>query len=341
VIGLLVLALAALACNVLPGGDSDTDGGDTGGAAAGDGGGDVGGGGDDDVPLTYTGIDASSFSSYRSQFEMTFVGNDDTGAPMDVRYSISQAYSSDPLASALTMDAVGEGMPGETGNIQLIQIGNTAYGVSEGECISYSSDEVVADSQTFSPDDFLMGADFSGAQRVLPNENVNGVMTRHYRFSENAVNLAPNGLTNVHGDMWVAVDGGYAVRQTISADGAAVAFGGAQGHLEWTYDLLDVNVPVGIEAPAGCDAAGTDMPTMPDAAEVTSMGGFVSYTTASPSADVVAFYQAEMAAQGWAAGQASTDTPGFATLGFTRDAETASVLITESEGVTTVIVTVE
>lgn len=351
-LGLLALVLAALACSpggLLGGGDGGDAGGEVGPDAApvGEGGPEgAAPGGDDNVPAAYNPVDPNTLSSYRTQFEMTFVGTDENGAPVDVRMTINEARTSNPPASQFSMEGEGTDMPDTGGIMQFVQIGDTGYMlVDEGgqsECVAMSDSEPFIGGAPFSPDMVLSGQDVSGAKRILPNEQVNGVMTRHYRFTENDLALAASGLTNYEVDFWVAVDGGYVVRSVLSADGTQAGFEGSQGHLEWTYDLLDINVPFSIEIPAGCEEpASSDLPMLADAVDVTSFGGTVSYTTPSSIDDAVAFYSQQMPAQGWTPGPASTDIPGFATLEFTRDGETASIIISEGDGGNSVLISVE
>jgi hypothetical protein len=301
---------------------------------------------DDDVPAAYNPVDPSTLSSYRSQFVMTFVGTDESGAPVDVRMTVTEAHTSNPPASQFSVDGEGTDMPDTGGIMQFVQIGDTSYMLADegeqSECVAVSGAEPFADATPFSPDTILSGQDVSGAKRILPNEQVNGVMTRHYRFTESDIALVASGLTNYTVDFWVAVDGGYVVRSVLSADGTQAGFEGWQGHMEWTYDLLDINVPFTIEIPAGCEEpASSDLPIMADAFDTTSFGGIVSYTTPSSIDDAVAFYNQQMPAQGWTPGPASTDVPGFASLEFTREGETASIIISEGDGGNSVLISVE
>src|SRR5688572_29907195 len=123
-------------------------------------------------------------------------------------------------------------------------------------------------------------------------------MAKHYRLTHNeAADLA--GWSNYEVNIWISPEG-YPVRETLSADGAFYGFGTGEGHIEWEYNLLDVNGPVTIEPPANCEEpGGADFPKMPDADQVSSFGTLLTYTTKSPTADVIAFYNAELAAQGW------------------------------------------
>jgi hypothetical protein len=305
--------------------------------------------GEEDVPLVYTGVEVSDLSSYRSRFVLTFVGTDEAGAPVDLSWTISEARSSDPPASYYAWDGQGSGVPGASGSVELVQVGGAGYMVftedGESECIPFPAEGSPPEQTTFSPDTFLAGADFSQAQRSPPDENINGVMTRHYSIDQPEVSL-PGFSGALSGDIWVAVDGGHVVRQIISAAGQVVALGGIRGYLEWTYDLLDINGPVSIEPPAGCEATpGSDFPMMADAFDVSSdlsaLGGVISYSTASPVADVVTFYTAQMPAAGWTAGPVVSDTADIATMEFTRGSQKASLAITQGEGVTSVDVIIE
>ena len=231
------------------------------------------------------------------------------------------------------------------GTFEMVQIGGVSYlivssGSEENECLTFSeSGSAPEQAAAFSPDTFLAGTDLASARRIRPNENINGVMTRHYRIT--AAEALLFGLSNYTVDIWIAVDGGHPVRQTLVADGPLTGFATGDGHIEWTYDLLDINGPVDIQAPAGCDApVGLDFPTMPDATEVSSFGSIVSYTSASSAADIAAFYKAELPAQGWVL--ESDETFGeVISLGFARDAEQASITIVEGDGVSNVLITIE
>jgi len=63
------------------------------------------------------------------------------------------------------------------------------------------------------------------------------------------------------------------------------------------------------------------------------LGDMTIYKTASKPADVLAFYQKELAAAGWKPFGEPTSVEGLATMEFTRDGQRASITITsEGEG---------
>jgi hypothetical protein len=350
---LVVLLIASLACAApsLPGAQPTatlwvmpTLEGATGGGGSKDAGttdGDASGG------LTYPGTDTSGFSSFSSEFTMSWSGTDEAGNPVEGSYTVNQSQTTDPLATYMHWESISSDQPAGS-SFEMVQIGDVSYINSpgaEGEedsCITTSTQGSTPEqSPPFSPDTWMSGSDLSTAQVIAADESVNGVSTRHYRQT-NVEGAAMAGFTTYEVNIWIANDGGYVVRQTLVAEGDLVTTGVGEGSMEWEYNLLDVNGPVTIAPPENCEApVGVDFPKMADAAEVASFGTTLTYTTAAPIADVVAFYNDQLPALGWTAGTASTDVPGMATLEFTRGDEKVTFLITESEGKTSVLITFE
>jgi hypothetical protein len=321
----------------LDGGTDGGTGGDTGGTT-----GDSG-----DQPFSFVKPDKSNLKSFRSKFVLTYTGTKEDGTPVDGTFTMEQAHTSDPDASSLHWEGVGSALAQDKeGVTDIIRIGDTTYMVTTVDgapkCISMSGSSLDSlANPAFSPDSFLVGSDLSHARRILPDEVVNGVLSRHYQFTKNEVSLTDQSWSNYTVDAWAAVDGGYATKSTFVGDGVNVSGAGGKGHAEWTFDLLEINTNITITAPEGCEApAGGDIPKMSDAADVIAMGPMTNYTTASSLADVVAFYQAQMPGAGWTAGDASTDGP-VATLEITKDGQKATITITEAAGKTTVLIQVE
>lgn len=250
---LAMMALAALAC-ALPGPDDEMGTIEEEGSEVLVENPDSETGDEDRIPLAYTGLGTGQHNSYRLQFEMTFVGTDTVGSPVDMAYSVNQVYSAAQPAMFVVSDSNYEGTEAakEAPAPQFTRIGDTVYAVSGGECEVFSIENIAPEELSGLPDDFLAGADLSGAERVLPNEDINGVMTRHYHFTDQEVDLSELGLTDVTGDIWVAVNGNFVVRLEVYAkqDGE----GRSRGRLEWSYDLSEINAPVNISPPDGCES---------------------------------------------------------------------------------------
>jgi hypothetical protein len=74
-----------------------------------------------------------------------------------------------------------------------------------------------------------------------------------------------------------------------------------------------------------------DIPLMPDASGITSVGSEVSYQTASPVKAVAEFYQAEMPKNGWTAHEMIAIVTDFAaSLVFHKGEDTATIVIAPS-----------
>jgi hypothetical protein len=257
-----------------------------------------------------------------------------------------EEYSSDPRALHWSWTSSSTNSSGG-GGMEIWQIGNTAYMVTEGSdgttsCISVSSEEASdrLSKGLFSPSllGSLSGAKFAGY------ETVNGIATRRYTYDEHAITLIGSG--KVSGQAWVATDGGYIVKDAVNWEGGAGLAGlfgqssDAKGKGSWTWELTDVNQPIEIVPPEDCGGAAGDLPILPDATEKNRIGDIVTYKTASAQADTVEFYKREMAASGWTLAGEPTVAGGLATLQFTKDRQKAQVMITSGGGTTTVLITV-
>ena len=77
---------------------------------------------------------------------------------------------------------------------------------------------------------------------------------------------------------------------------------------------------------------------MDDASNVSSMGGMVSYETASAFDDVVAFYQEQMPANGWTESDDAFISEGTAMFTYAQGDSTVTLMITESDGTVSVLI---
>jgi predicted small lipoprotein YifL len=289
-----------------------------------------------DLSLDDRAAGLDQLKSYRVSWKSEWESTKD-GKTQQSTWDWLEEYTSDPQALHYVWKSTEDGI--DKGGMELWQIGDTMYMVSAGadgtsNCSSFSSSDPDSGLQkgTFSPS--MLGS-LSGAKYV-GRENVNGIATKHYKYDEKASSLA--GLGKVTGETWVASDGGYVVKDVVNWEGGAGLFGagptaGESGKGTWAWELKDPNGSFTITPPEGCESAAKGLPIMPDATDKTTMGDLTIYTTASKAADVVAFYQKEMAAAGWKQSAEPTSMEGFATLEFAKDSQKASITITtEGEG---------
>jgi hypothetical protein len=287
--------------------------------------------GEEDVSIASVTDGLQDLDSYRSNFTMVFEGGGSSeGEEWTLEMDIE--YVRDPLAQRIAIQGGGMGEMTE-GGMESIRIGDQQYVVVGDQCISSSVEDDAMDMGMFEIDDVMGGLE--NAQRVLPDETINGILCRHYVFDQTA--LAWAALTQAEGEAWIAVDGDYVVKYTLVADGQDPA-SQQEGHLEWEYEVLAVNESFTIEAPAGCDAAESEFPIMPDATNVTTFGGMLSYQSSSSLDEVTDFYQEQMQAQGWSDTGDSFITTGTAMLNYVKDDRKATVTLTGEDGTVSVII---
>lgn len=282
----------------------------------------------------------SQFSSYRWEMVFKYVG--ESGVEKSGTYSI--VTNVDPPARQMSISSPeADPTTGELSTLVMTQIGNQAYMITPEGCISIASD--MFDPEEFtsgftSPDQWLGGLD--NARRIRPNETINGVEARHYRFDDLTFNLPEANISGASGDLYVADDGDYVTRYTFSYSVAEGFFSSEDGPGVVTYEfnLLDVNAPVDIQAPEGCEGADSEFPMLDDAASTMSMPGIITYSTAYSVEEAVSFYKETLAAEGWTYDEGASMTTGeFNILAFTREGVTLNVNISadQDSGQTTVM----
>jgi len=283
---------------------------------------------EEEISLSSVSSGLQSLDSYRGHFEMTFDGTAE-GEAEHWAHEMDVEYVREPFAQRIVMGGT-EAMEG----LEMVQIGDEQYIVFGDQCIRTSVGEGEdMGEEILDPDDIIGGLE--NARRVRPDERVNDILCRHYAFDETSVIWA--GFTHAEGEVWVAVDGDYVVRYTLEADGKDPA-AGDEGHIEWEYEIRDVNVPITIEPPSGCEAAESEFPMMPDASDLTTMSGMTMYTSASSFDDVLAFYQEQMPANGWSDEGDAFITSDTAMLSYAQEERTATVTLTGEDGAVSVVI---
>ncbi|MBN1977706.1 MAG: hypothetical protein JW918_09920 [Anaerolineae bacterium] len=299
-----------------------------------DAGGEEESGGKDEIAASDISGGLEGLDSYRMHFTMTFEGTSGDGETEQSTLEMEVEYVRDPFAMRIAISGSDEDVGLTGGTMEMVQIGDQQYTVFEGQCMVTPAEESLAETALFETEDLL--SDIESAHRVMPDETVNGVACRHYTFDEQSM----VGFTSAKGEIWVAVDGDYLVKYTLEADGKN-SINDEEGHVEWVYEVRDINAPITIEPPAGCESvAESEFPMMPDATNVIMMEGTVMYESASAFDDVLAFYKDEMVAAGWTS-EDSFVGEGVASLTYTKDGRTASIMLSAGDGVVSVVISTE
>jgi hypothetical protein len=239
---------------------------------------------------------------------------------------IMVAHTSEPLAEEMSFSS------GEGDETSIIRIGDKSWYKIEDQWMEVSSDEMTGfGDMLFTLDSATAG--LGGNAKLVGQEEVNGVATRRYSFDESIMGQALGAYSKVKGDVWVAVDGDYAVRYAFTAEDDEATY-------QWDWELYDINAPITIEPPAEAQGARDDIPLMTDATEQYSFGTMTTYETASDLTTVVNFYKEQMPTQGWTYDEAgSMVSDQFAMLSFTKEGVTASITVSPlDDGGTSVII---
>jgi hypothetical protein len=298
-----------------------------------------------DLNLSSVSGGLTQLQSYRSTMDLHFTGQDAQGQAVETSFTMAEEFILEPRAQHITWSSTEArgGQAATTTGYETITIGQTTYMITTDAsgtetCIAVTSSDATLPEQALSAD---MWGSISGAT-YMNTETVNGVSAKHYAWKDSM--FAGSGYTGGKGETWVAADGGYVVKQRIETTGKGTFLAGTdeEGTSTWEWNVTDANGSFQIQAPAGCESAASDIPVMVDATDKTTYGDMISYSSPSAFADVVSFYKTEMPNSGWQASGTPTEMEGFASLEFTKEGQTASVMITwdESSQNTSVIITV-
>jgi hypothetical protein len=188
----------------------------------------------------------TTLNSFRQKVTLDFT--DGSGAHSRAVYD--GEATTDPTALHSTLRVEGEAasqLP--TNQVELIWIGDQAWirvGRTPWVPVSVSAIEGEYAGQAVGVGDLLPFV--QQASRVQPNETVNGIECEHYTYDLGNLETEA-GMTSAQGDIWVAEDGGYVVRLTMSGQGTYYGTYGSSGTLQLVYDLFDVNTPLTIKPP--------------------------------------------------------------------------------------------
>lgn len=282
--------------------------------------------------LPDAGVGLSELSSYEATLILSFDGTRDGQSEKWSQTYVMQAQK-DPAARQLTIEKSGD-LP-DLDPVFMAEAGGTSYERNgDGACsaVQIATGNSLADRmEPANLLNYVIGADEAGS------ETVNDTLADHYTFDQYA--LGQEDRTQSTGEMWVASEGGYIVKYVLTTKGKADYFGdGIEGALSFDYELTAVNGPVEISIPADCPSGFVDAPQLPDASNVVSNLGVLTYETASSVQDAAAFYQQELPNAGWQAAGEPSITDKSALLAFERDSQSLTVSITAENGKASVLI---
>ncbi len=280
--------------------------------------------------------------SYRARWQAEWRVTE-AGKTESLSWDFTEEYTAELQARHVVWRA--QTASSESTAVEIWRIGDTTY-VRGGEpgkppaCFAMSSDDQLQTITRGIFDPRVLGG-LEGA-RYVGSETVNGIKTKHYKYDEKAFSVA--GTTKVSGDIWVAADGGYTVKDTVSWIGSAGLLGASAtstGEGKWTWELTEVNRPLTITPPADCATPEAGLPVLSDATEKSSVGPVLMYKSATAMADAVKFYKEQMAAAGWTLASENTLGGQLSQLTFKKADRQAQVMISADGAAIRVMITTE
>jgi hypothetical protein len=273
--------------------------------------------------LTDTLVALTSLSGYTATLTLSFEGTHG-GQPQKWSKTGIMLARQQPAARQYTLKFAGDVSPG----LFLAEADGAAYERrGEQPCTATALMPQAGLSERFEPAGSLspiVGADEAGT------ETINGVLAKHYTFDERA--LARSGFTKSMGEVWVAAEGAYIVKYTLTTKAGAEFFGpDTEGTLTWDYELTGANQPVTIEVPQDCPAGLIDVPLLPDAANVRSLPGVLTYDSTTRPAEAGAFYRDKLPTLGWTLANTSLITDTAALLDFSQGHANLTVIVSPKQ----------
>ncbi len=264
----------------------------------------------DDVSTAVTGLE--NLKTFRTKMTMEVEGIKE-GKTVTGTYEILGAYNREQKASSFTVKTAGSlmgDMGAQESTVEIVQIGTQTWIRFGDQWVQSSGNEDrMMQGMTLSPKEVV--GDLEGLQRVRPDEKINGIDSRHYRFDEKSVTVfqsqAFGGLTKFQGDIWIAKgDDEYIVRIIIQGEGEKVELFEEveNAKLRFAYDVYDVNKPLTIEppttaAPTLLGFAEGELPMLEGAEIKLSMQNMIVLQVDQKPEDVVKFYRESLKDLGW------------------------------------------
>jgi hypothetical protein len=269
----------------------------------------------------------AELSGYTATLSLSFDGTQ-AGQASKWSKTYVMVVSRAPAARLLTITKAGDASAG----VLLAEADGAAYERRGQNACSAAAITTPSLAEQFEPAGLLTGV--IGAAPA-GSETVNGVPANHYTFDESG--LGQLGLTQSTGELWVEAGGDYLVKYTLSAKAGADYFGNdTAGTLTWDYELTGANQPVAITLPQDCPVGLIQAPLLPDATQVVSKPGLITYSSGSSLADAAAFYQKQLADLGWEPGRQSTISASIVVLDFTQADKKLTLIISPAQSAITV-----
>lgn len=303
--------------------------------------------------------------SYRVLVTYTTKGSDAEDNMVDNSAEILTEYTKNPEASRTVFTIIDNMATDENEralNWEIFQLGQDMYmsmGDEMGWIRTTAEDSPLQGSilGVFSTGDFFTNLD--QMQRVRPDERINGIDSRHYRFNERVLaTVFDEDIDGIEatGDVWIAKDGDFVTKYVVTITYNTGGGDGLSGELvsgttEVAFEVQDINIPITIELPADATAGARlagfeedDFPVPPGATTQAASANFAIFESEMTVAELTTFFEEALVDLGWSKDdQASMSFGNMSSLAFTKGSVQLSVVLNfnEETGLTQVMVNAE
>jgi len=244
----------------------------------------------------------------------------------------------EPKAQRILIESIENGQKQETS--EMIFTEGTLYIRSGDRWTALQSEDMEEVLQSTgwwgTPDSFL--AQSKG--RYVGKETINGIPTKHYHFSRQALlgfSLLKN-IKEARADVWVSPKYNVFIKVALHWEGFGEEDKGL-GTFDLVSTLSDINKKIEITPPAGIEKPSVpeDIPIMKGASKLNLAENMINYQVAKGQDEVINYYKAQMQAKGWKMGQSVVPNM----LQFSKEGRTATIMIEEENGQTTITIIIQ
>jgi hypothetical protein len=180
-------------------------------------------------------LSVGSFQSYRLRARWLVEPKGEGGEPATA-VEFQMAYIREPLAEEIAFSDSGQGV-----STRLIHVGDRLWVESGGQWTELPTEDSSSLDRMLSAFDAVV-ADLDGNAHRVGDENVYGVITRHYTFDRSTLGASADAYSEITGDVWVAAEGSYLIKYTFTAQDEAATY-------RWEWDVFDINAGFKIAPP--------------------------------------------------------------------------------------------
>lgn len=277
----------------------------------------------------------TNLNSYHLSLTASFTGTNADGVIESGMITADILNQTQPEAISANLSVTTNNQP-EAMAMNFVQLDEVIYTTIAGlGCMSGGVDmmgEVTEPIADFTNPDEGFLQDIESA-RYVGEQTHNGYLSDCYEFAETDAPGIFDGAEKVEGLLCIAKEYGYLSYLQVHAEGAAFDMfseegGDSRGEVTAELSLSEVNEPVEIAIPEGCNATGeSPWPILEGARDMVEFAGLVGYSTDLGLDEIVQFYEEEMVALGFEVNEEHDLSEDSATLNYTNGEQTVIISI--------------